>query len=110
MPFTKDKPTAGPGRPKGLQNKTNQDIKQLISKTVKWIANKERFEQIMADVAEKKPDVLINFLAKVAPKDLNIDIGEKKDNPILEGIISMRKNIAEQQKVIEVKEVKIEQK
>jgi hypothetical protein len=93
------------GRPKGAISKVNSEIKEVISKAVKWINDPERFDQIMSDVAESKPEVLINFLAKVAPKDLNIEVGEKKENPVLQNIIAMRKAI-EQQKPIEMGDIK----
>ena len=77
MPVKKGQVLNPKGRPKGAISKTNADIKAVINKAVNWINDPVRFNEIMANVAENQPQVLINFLAKLAPKDLNIYIGEK---------------------------------
>ena len=91
------------GRPKGVSNKVNAEIREVIQKCVNWINEPERFNKIMSDVAENNPSILINFLAKVAPKDLNIEIGEKQENPVLAQITAMRQAIEDKHKIIEIK-------
>lgn len=68
MPFKKGaKP--GPGRPEGSPNKIDRDIKQVISEMVTRIGQPEEMDKIMR---EAKSDTKLNFLAKVAPKDMKI--------------------------------------
>jgi len=94
------------GRPKGAISKTNADIKEVINKMVNWINEPEKFEEIMTTVAADKPEVLVNFLAKVAPKDINLNVDEKKENPVLENMRKIRIELEKKNakpKIIEIK-------
>ena len=91
------------GRPKGCIGKVNAEIREVIQKCVDWINDPEHFDKIMLDVATNNPAVLINFLAKVAPKDLNIEIGQVQENPVLAQITAMRQAIENKHKIIEIK-------
>lgn len=101
--------TLSNGRPKGALNKTNQQIKDVIDKVTTWINDEDRLEQMLANIAESKPEVFLNFIAKVAPKDIHLDIQAKEKNPVLENMIKIRKELEEKRKkpkIIEIKQDK----
>lgn len=106
MPFTKGQVANPKGRPKGIPNKANQELKKFIENTLEFVNDKERFQTIMANVAEKQPQVFLNFIAKIAPKDLHIHQDNKAENPVLKQITEMKQAIIDQKKVIEVKDAK----
>ena len=105
MPFKKGKSGNPRGKLKGTLSKTNVEIKEVIQKMVNWIDDPERFSKIMLDVAESKPEVLINFLAKVAPKDINLNTDNLTPNPMLEQMRAIRQELEDKRKpkIIEVK-------
>jgi hypothetical protein len=71
MPFEKGaKP--GPGRPPGCDNKATRDIKEVVQSMVDYLGDKERLQAIMDSVAANKPEVIVNFMAKICPKDINL--------------------------------------
>jgi hypothetical protein len=61
-----------PGRPKGVPNQINRDIKAVIQHMVDWVGQPDRLSAILEEVAANRPEVLVNFLAKVAPKDISV--------------------------------------
>lgn len=64
--------TPGPGRPPGAENKATRDIKEVVQSMVDYLGDKERLQAIMDNVAENKPEVIVNFMAKICPKDINL--------------------------------------
>mgnify|MGYP000273982914 CR=1 FL=1 len=94
------------GRPKGAISKANAEIKEVINNMVNWINEPVRFKEIMLRVAANKTEVLVNFLAKIAPKDINLNLDEVKANPVLENMKKIRLELEKKNakpKIIEVK-------
>ena len=96
-------PGHGGLKKKGSISKTSSEIKELIQKMVQWINHPERFDKMMWDVYTNDPKVLIAFLAKVAPKDINLNEGTSEENPVLTQVTKIREAIESKGKVIEVK-------
>ena len=59
----------GPGRPKGQEDQKTIEIKQVIREMVSRLGQPEEMDLIMR---ECKADTKLNFLAKVAPKNMEI--------------------------------------
>ena len=98
------------GKPKGTLDKNTVEIKTVINKMVQWINDPVRFEEMMINVMESQPHVLVNFLAKIAPKDINLNTDAPKNNPMLENMIKIRKELEakrDQPKIIEIKKDKL---
>lgn len=94
------------GRPKGALNKENQQIKEVVSTIIEFIQRGENMQTMLNDLMVNKPDVLINFIAKVAPKDIYLNKGssEYTPNPLFEILQQMREDkLKEKGAVIEVK-------
>ena len=94
------------GKPKGTLDKKTVEIKEVINKMVQWINDPVRFEEMMINVMESQPHVLVNFLAKIAPKDINLNTDLPKHNPMLENMIKIREELQAQRdkpKIIEIK-------
>jgi hypothetical protein len=77
----------GKGRPKGSQNKITRDIKEVINKFLEYLTD-DKIKDIAERVDSVKPEVLINFVSKIAPKDLNIS-GELKTSHLSRSIDRM---------------------
>lgn len=60
------------GRAKGTPNKTTSDMKMVISQVVEAITRGDGINQIVDELIEEAPKELLNFLSKVAPKELNV--------------------------------------
>lgn len=77
MPFEKGgKP--GPGRPPGSITKDQRDIKEVVQSMVSYLGQSDRMQAIMDKVADTKPEVIVNFMAKVCPKDINLGTQDGK--------------------------------
>jgi hypothetical protein len=83
MGFEKGREKTG-GRQKGTQNKITRDIKEVVNKFLEYLTD-DKIKDIAERVDSVKPEVLINFVSKIAPKDLNIS-GELKKSPLSESI------------------------
>jgi hypothetical protein len=59
------------GRPKGSQNKMTRQVKDVINKLLECFTDAD-IKKLYNKLKDKKPDTLINFLARIAPKDLNV--------------------------------------
>jgi hypothetical protein len=86
MAKAKGSPKTG-GRKKGSRNKMTVEIKEVINKLVNCINND--LDEIYNGVKEDQKNVLVNFLGKIAPKDLNIK-AEVKSSPMSEEIKKLR--------------------
>jgi hypothetical protein len=71
------------GRPKGSKNKMTVEIKAVVDKILNYINDDEQLQVILDDIKNNKPEVYLNFVAKLAPKDLNVKTDIAK-NPLLE--------------------------
>ncbi len=83
---TKDGKKTG-GRKKGSLNKMTTDIKAVINKLITCIDGD--LNKIYKEVREEDPNVLINFLGRIAPKDLNIK-ADVTSSPMSEEIKKLR--------------------
>lgn len=71
MPFKKGDPRPEKaGRKKGSPNRKTVEIAQVVRAFTDYI--NEHSEGILDDLREKNPSALATFLAKVAPKDINL--------------------------------------
>ena len=59
------------GRPKGVPNKITRNIKEIVQKVLDCLSD-EDIEDIVRDLKKNKKGDLLNFIAKIAPKDLNV--------------------------------------
>ena len=69
IPFRK----GNTGRPKGLKNKATREVEEVIGRMVEYISDPVHMAQILSDCAKKTPHVLVNFMGRIAPKDLSIN-------------------------------------
>lgn len=73
---------AGPGRPKGGHNKITGDIKSIIKRILEYIESDHiTIPSLIEELWEKDPRTILNFIAKVSPRNLDITIdnsGEEK--------------------------------
>jgi hypothetical protein len=60
------------GRPPGAENQTTREIKAVVQSMVDYLGDHDRLQAIMDAVAASKPEVIINFMAKICPKDINL--------------------------------------
>jgi hypothetical protein len=74
--FTKENP--GPGRPPGAENKDTREIKAVVRDMVAYLGQNDRIQKVMDKVCEDQPQVVLNFLAKVCPKDINLGNADGK--------------------------------
>lgn len=81
--FSKSNPKPGPGRPKGSINKEKREIHEVIKSLVNYLGDEETLFDLVDEVRKKNPAVLINFLARVAPKDLAISAKDAKPYVII---------------------------
>jgi hypothetical protein len=70
------------GRPKGAENKFTREVKDVIQRLLNCMTD-EDLEEIYLHLKTEKPETLINFIGKIAPKDLNVKTDLAK-NPLLE--------------------------
>ena len=87
MPFEKGG-EPGPGRPIGKENKKTRDIKEVVSHLVSSLEN-GRLDDMLEQLFIDKPEAVLNFIAKIAPKDLNIQ-ADIKSNPLAEALKALR--------------------
>ena len=88
------------GKPRGTLNKENAQIRDVIQKCLNWIDRGDNLNTLLSDVAKNNPSVLLNFLARIAPRDLSIKLNEPMNNPVLEQITLMRKAIEEKHRTL----------
>ena len=66
-----------PGRPAGTPNKQTIDIKEIVNEILDYVRTND-FKDWMGQIKEEKPEVFLNFVAKIAPKDLTVNVEEKE--------------------------------
>jgi hypothetical protein len=76
------------GRPKGSQNKITRQVKDVINKLLECLTD-EDILSLYAELRDKKPEVLLNFIGKIAPKDLNVKT-DFKLSPLAEELKKLR--------------------
>ena len=74
----------GAGRPKGSENKFTREVKDVIQRLLNCMTDKD-LQEIYLHLKTEKPETLINFIGKIAPKDLNIK-GDVKTSKLSESI------------------------
>ena len=89
MAFTKDNQPEGRGRPKGAENQKTRDIKEVVNYLVEAM-NDGFLDEMLIKLSEEKPEALLAFIGKIAPKDLNIHAGEKVENAVVSALAGIR--------------------
>lgn len=85
------------GRKKGSLNVVDQKIKKFIEKVIRYASKPDKFKELCD---KSKPDTILNFIAKVAPKSFNI-IADIPMNPIAERLKEIKE--ANESKVEDIK-------
>jgi hypothetical protein len=85
MPFKKGQSGNPAGRKAGSENKTTRDIRYIINKILDNVSDMD-IKDILTEIKAEKPEALLSFLGKIAPKKLTVD-GEIK-NKLLEKLDS----------------------
>lgn len=62
-------PNAGKGRPRGVPNKVNGDVKAMILGALEQAGG----QSYLAEQAEQNPGAFMALVGKVLPKDLKVD-------------------------------------
>lgn len=62
----------GAGRPKGSENKITREVKSVIQFMVNHIGDPDAMRERLDRIDAHHPEVLVHFMAKVAPKELNV--------------------------------------
>lgn len=83
MPFEKGN-NLGKGRPEGRPNKLTRQVKDVINKLLECMTD-EDVRLLYDDLKTNKPEVLISFIGRIAPKDLNVKT-EVKTSDLSESI------------------------
>ena len=60
------------GRPKGAANKETREIRTTIQAMANHIGEPARLRRILDQVEKTNPAVLVNFMARLAPKEMCI--------------------------------------
>src|SRR5262245_1372131 len=63
----------GPGRPPGLQNKVTYRVKSMIEKALQRAGG----VAYLARMAEEEPGAFLALIAKIVPRDVNLDVNQK---------------------------------
>jgi hypothetical protein len=74
----------GAGRPKGAENKFTREVKDVIQRLLNCMTD-EDLKEIYTHLKTEKPETLISFIGKIAPKDLNIK-GDVKTSKLSDSI------------------------
>jgi hypothetical protein len=77
------------GRQKGTPNKMTIEVKTVVNKILQYINEDDKLQAILDDIKINKPEVYVNFVAKLAPKDLNVRT-EPIDNELLQSLRDLR--------------------
>ena len=62
--------TANSGRPKGTPNKVTREIRAVIGEMVDYLGDPVTLRDMMDRLVKDRPEVVVNFLARVAPRDM----------------------------------------
>lgn len=79
----------GKGRPTGSENKATRDIRYIVNKILENVTDKD-ITTIMTEIKTEKPEALLSFIGKIAPKKLTVD-GEIK-NKLLDQLENYEKD------------------
>ena len=92
MPILKGQSLNPNGRPKGIPNKQTTEIKQVINTAITYLSKEGKLENILDNLTKNKPEVLLQFISKVAPKTLFVEdqTPTYKPNPLFEVFQEMR--------------------
>ena len=80
MPFKKGEG----GRPKGCQNEQTKDIKSIIQRMLNHLGKDQKIEDMLDTLEVEDPKIIIAFLAKVAPKSLEVKESKGKSRLLIE--------------------------
>lgn len=61
---------ANSGRPKGTLNKVTREIRAVIGEMVDYLGDPVKLRDMMDRLVADRPEVVVNFLARVAPRDM----------------------------------------
>ena len=61
---------ANSGRPKGTPNKVTREIRAVIGAMVNHWGDPVKLRDMMDRLVKERPEVVVNFLARVAPRDM----------------------------------------
>jgi hypothetical protein len=79
------------GRPKGSLGKATRQLKEIQQKLLECYTDDD-VESIYSQLKRDKPEALLNYIAKIAPKDLTVEVRENIDSPIAKAIQELRNN------------------
>lgn len=65
------------GRPKGVPNKQTREIKEVINYLVNALKDGD-LDGMLEKLKEDKPEAVLSFLAKIAPKETTVKIDDNK--------------------------------
>jgi hypothetical protein len=66
-----------PGRTKGTQNKMTREIRAVIGEMVDYLGDPVTLREMMDRLVKDRPEVVMNFLARVAPRDMTFHEDKK---------------------------------
>ena len=75
MKFSAENQPDNAGRKAGSLNKQTQEIKEVISYILE-LSTKERIEKAVLKLWDKRPDTMLGFISRIAPKQLDFDIND----------------------------------
>ena len=87
--FEKGKSGNPSGKKPGTLNKDTREIKDVINHLVKAL-NDGKLNSMLEQLLIDKPEAVLSFLGKIAPKDLTITGDIKVNNPIAHQIQLLR--------------------
>ena len=76
-----------PGRPKGSKNKITRDMREIHERILEAIQKKIGVDELVESVDRNN---LLQYLARVMPKEVTVKQQEDKPNPIAEEIRKLR--------------------
>jgi len=77
------------GKPVGTLNKQTREVKEVINYLVSALKDGD-LDDMLNYLKREKPEAVLNFLSKIAPKDLTVTNINDPPNPIAEELRKMR--------------------
>lgn len=65
------------GRPKGVPNKQTREVKEVINYLVGALKDGD-LDDMLEKLKEERPEAVLSFLAKIAPKETTVKIDNEK--------------------------------
>lgn len=75
--FTSENQPANKGRKPGVPNKQTREIKEVINYLVSALKDGD-LDDMLEKLKEEKPEAVLSFLAKIAPKETTVKIDNQK--------------------------------